>query len=137
MSTPCDCPLAGYCERHQRQKIGRIYELCRTDIRYFDLWERQANETPDNAKIARRARVKQAAQRTQRLIDWLKFFRLTQDAGLGDTAQRLSSIAVRSPDAKAAIARLMAQCNCKPVDAVARLNAEHPYPANTRNLGGS
>lgn len=83
------------------------------------------------------AKVEENKARTQRLIGWLTFFRLPGDAGIGDTAHRLNKRSCKSPDAHALLTRLLSQCACQPADAVARLNAEHPYPAHTRNLGGS
>lgn len=91
--------------------------------------------TPEQQE--RQERVKQATERTQRLIGWLTFFRLPGDRGVGDTAKRLNMRSGKSSDAHALITRLLKQCSCTPADAVARLNAEYPYPANTRNLGGS
>jgi hypothetical protein len=82
-------------------------------------------------------RVSQSNARTQRLIGWLTFLRLPDDRGVGDTASRLLPTGKQSPYAGALIKRLLAQCACKPPDAVAKLNAEHPYPAQTRNRGGS
>lgn len=81
--------------------------------------------------------VEQRKARTQRLIGWLTFFRLPDDRGVGDTAKRLLPTGKQSPDAGALIKRLLAQCACKQVDAVARLNAEHPYPANNPTRGRS
>lgn len=83
------------------------------------------------------AKVEENKARTQRLIGWLTFFRHPGEAGVGDTAARLKQIATRSPDAHTLLERLLKRCACTPADAVAKLNAEHPYPANTRNLGGS
>lgn len=82
------------------------------------------------------AKVEENKARTQRLIGWLTFFRLPEDRGIGDTASRLKQAATHSPDAHALLKRLLAQCACQPADAVARLNEDHPYPANTRNLDG-
>lgn len=83
------------------------------------------------------AKVEETKARTQRLIGWLTFFRASDDRGVGDTASRLKSLVRPRSDAHYLIRRLLAQCACKPADAVARLNAEHPYPAHTRNRGGS
>lgn len=71
--------------------------------------------------------VEQRKARTLRVIGWLTFFRLPADRGVGDTARRLNMRSCKSPDAHAAIKRLLAQCACKQVDAVSRLNSEHPY----------
>ena len=40
--TGCVCKFAGWCERHQLTKVGRLYELCQNDQRYFDAWENGA-----------------------------------------------------------------------------------------------
>ena len=71
--------------------------------------------------------VEQRKARTLRLVGWLTFFRLPDERGVGDTAKRLLPTDRKSPDAHAAIKRLLAQCACKQVDAVSRLNSEHPY----------
>lgn len=38
---PCQCPNAGWCERHKRKKTGRIYELCQTRSDYRRLWDNE------------------------------------------------------------------------------------------------
>lgn len=76
-------------------------------------------------------RVSQSNARTQRLIGWLTFFRAPGERGIGDTALRMSQLAWRrSPTIKSLVDGLMKQCACKRLDAVSRLNKEHPY-ANT------
>lgn len=52
--TGCQCPVAGYCERHRIEKPGRLHELCQSDQRYFDRWE-ALKDTPA-------AKVRQAAR---------------------------------------------------------------------------
>lgn len=37
--TGCDCPLAGFCERHGVNKSPHLLHLCRTNDRYYDAWE--------------------------------------------------------------------------------------------------
>lgn len=91
--------------------------------------------TPEQQE--RQERVKQATERTQRLIGWLTFFRLPGDAGIGDTAHRLNKRSCKSPDAHALLTRLLTMCSCSRADAVVRLNKDHPYPAHTRSIGGS
>ncbi len=129
---------------------GRLRDLCRGyDDSGQPVGTRQQREkwkkyfqTDDGKQLAepksqRKERIREATERTKRLISWLTFFRMSHDRGIGDTAHRLNMRSCKSPDAHAAIKRLLAQCSCTTTDAVARLNAEHPYPANTRNLGGS
>ena len=83
------------------------------------------------------AKVEENKARTQRLIGWLTFLRLPDDRGVGDTAHRLNKRACKSPDAHAQLKRLLTMCSCSRSDAVAKLNAEHPYHAHTLNRGGS
>lgn len=37
--TPCECPLAGYCERHGVNKSAHLHKLCQNHIGYFAMWE--------------------------------------------------------------------------------------------------
>ena len=37
--TGCNCPMAGYCERHKVSKTPHLFNLCRTNDRYYDAWE--------------------------------------------------------------------------------------------------
>ena len=55
-NTPCECPLAGWCERHKMQKIGRLHHLCQTNIDYFNRWEHVTKQGP--SKRNTRAMVK-------------------------------------------------------------------------------
>lgn len=38
-TTKCECPLAGYCNRHQVQKTPHMHKLCGNHQGYFELWE--------------------------------------------------------------------------------------------------
>lgn len=38
-ATPCECPLAGFCERHGVQKSAHLHKLCQNHIGYFAMWE--------------------------------------------------------------------------------------------------
>lgn len=132
--TNCECPMAGYCKRHGFRKPAGLYTLCKTRKDYFDLWEAgygpgQAAQEPVMDRSARKKRVAEAVQRKKRLIGWLSFFRHESDRGIGDTAQRLIERAGTSPDAYAALHRLLKQCACRRRDAVAMLNSRHPYEA--------
>lgn len=132
---------------------GRLRDLCRghddagnlvSTKKKREAWQRyfHGGDEPPGKLLTlkqqeRAERIKQNAARTDRLIGWLTFFRHPSEAGIGDTASRLKQAATHSPDAHALLKRLLAQCACQPADAIARLNEDHPYPANTRNLGGS
>ena len=38
--TPCECPLAGFCNRHGIVKTTHYHKLCQNHIGYFDMWEK-------------------------------------------------------------------------------------------------
>lgn len=86
-----------------------------------------------DASRQRRDRVAKAVAKRARLIGWLQFFRLPSEDGIGDTAHRLNMRSCRHPDAHAELHRLLSQCSCERIDAVARLNREHPYSTPTEN----
>lgn len=131
---------------------GKLRDFCRghdddgnpvSTPKKREAWQRYFHGGEEQGKLLtldqqeRVALVEQRTARTQRLIGWLTFFRASDDRGVGDTASRLKSLVRPRSDAHYLIRRLLAQCACKPADAVARLNAEHPYPAHTRSIGGS
>lgn len=37
--TQCECPLAGFCNRHGVEKNSHLHKLCQTNDRYFQMWE--------------------------------------------------------------------------------------------------
>lgn len=37
--TQCECPIAGFCQRHQVEKPDGWWKLCQTRERYFAAWE--------------------------------------------------------------------------------------------------
>ena len=60
MANPhCECPVAGWCQRHQIEKIGRQYDLCRgtantadCGYKYWAAWETgQLGATAVNSPI--------------------------------------------------------------------------------------
>ena len=55
--TPCECPFAGWCERHRCHKPPAFHQLCRRQIEYFQAWEegrgprlRQDRDPADTSK---------------------------------------------------------------------------------------
>jgi hypothetical protein len=38
--TPCECAVAGWCARHQLNKVPHFHMLCKTNIGYFEQYER-------------------------------------------------------------------------------------------------
>jgi len=148
--TQCECPISGFCARHNLTKPDGWHKLCQTRESYYAAWEagrgpgqkakqvtkkrdrREQVVNQDGKKEARRKRIKLAVEQRQRLISWLKFFRAKADRGVGDTAARLQRQRKKSKpwvasDASKAIRCLLAHCSCSRVDAVARLNEQWPY----------
>jgi len=135
--TPCTCPLAGYCDRHQTEKNEHWHRLCQTHFGYYDAWERgrgpgQVRSVEE--REARRERVLAAAAQKNQLIGWLKLLGYLHptDLGIGDTAarvlkQRKKSRAWIADDARHAVNCLLKQCSCSRKDAVERLNQQYPY----------
>jgi hypothetical protein len=37
--TLCECPMAGYCERHGVTKSKHLHKLCKNHLGYFNMWE--------------------------------------------------------------------------------------------------
>tara|TARA_R100000152_G_C6693512_1_gene124561 strand:+ start:177 stop:623 length:447 start_codon:yes stop_codon:yes gene_type:complete len=48
--TECECPMAGYCERHGVQKSKHLHTLCQNHQGYFNMWEqcRGPNQNPND-----------------------------------------------------------------------------------------
>lgn len=48
--TECECPIAGYCNRHQVNKSAHLHKLCQNHIGYFNMWEecRGPNQNPND-----------------------------------------------------------------------------------------
>ncbi|HEY2250899.1 MAG TPA: hypothetical protein VGH74_07545 [Planctomycetaceae bacterium] len=46
-TTPCECPVAGYCARHKCDKGSHFHRLCKTSIQYFAQYENFATGLSD------------------------------------------------------------------------------------------
>ena len=128
----CTCQLAGWCDRHNMKKHATWHKLCQSHEDYREAWDAGRGPgqerkplTPEQA--AKKARIKEAVERQQRLIGWLSLLRHPGERGAGDTAQRMVAKRERPSDATAALERLLKQCSCSRVDAVARLNRDWPW----------
>ena len=78
------------------------------------------------AQADRKQRIDQAAARTKRLKAWIAFFRTDGERGLGDTVQRLKSLAGKRA-IKEDLRRIERICGCETSVAIQRLNEQHPY----------
>ena len=65
--TPCECPLAGWCERHGMEKRRRQHALCQSNLRYWHLWERgQGGATTQHAEKVERRQASERKSRSRR-----------------------------------------------------------------------
>lgn len=39
-ATPCECEESGFCARHQCHKVAHFHHLCRSNIGYFEQYEK-------------------------------------------------------------------------------------------------
>jgi hypothetical protein len=138
--TGCECPIAGFCHRHNIQKNEHWHRLCQTKPSYFQAWEQgrgpgqpieqqPADTLPADDRrtrlAARKASVAERKARSQRMIGWVMFFRHPGERGLGDTLQRLKSMAPKQ--LKIELAKMQKECACRTLDAVKMWNERHPY----------
>lgn len=52
MLTPCQCPVAGYCETHQRQMTEGLHRACRERKGYYETFQRTLKEQGGQPKPA-------------------------------------------------------------------------------------
>ena len=73
--TGCTCPPGeGFCQRHGIEKTEWWHELCRTNVEYFNAWERgEGPRWPDHDALARRVGLGDVVAR---LIGWATLGRL-------------------------------------------------------------
>ena len=124
--TGCECPMAGYCQRHKVTKGNGWHALCQTKESYFQAWENGTGpgQAPTSTKKQRRKQKEQDREKRQRLIEWLKWFRMDSDKGVGDTVERLLA-KVGGRKIKSLIESLGGSCGC--TNRQRWLNQRYPY----------
>lgn len=108
--TRCECPLAGYCERHGVKKNEALHRLCRENPEFFQAWEECRGPKQTEECIPSKSR------------------------GLGDTVAKVAKNVGLDKVAKA-VARVLGSsggCGCNKRQK--RLNELVPY--NTENKDG-
>ena len=135
----CQCQSHGFCPRRNAYVPRHQWRQCQAGrVEYVDMVisalqvkieyaDRKPRKLSTEEKEQRRQRVIEATERKARLISWLKFFRIPEDRGIGDTVHRLMLRSCKSPDAHKQLENLLKQCNCRRVDAVTKLNTEWSY----------
>jgi hypothetical protein len=125
----CECPLAGWCERHQINKSNNWHRLCQTHQGYRQAWDEgrgPGQPVASSARNERRWRVIEKVRRNQRLRGWVAWFRHEDDAGVGDTLARVIKLAGKR-SIKRELCCMQRACGCKAEDATAALNEQYPY----------
>ena len=51
--TGCECPLAGFCNRHNMQKTPHMHKLCQNHQGYFDKWEKCQGPGQDQSQCSK------------------------------------------------------------------------------------
>jgi hypothetical protein len=129
MTTPCECPLAGWCERHKVSKGSNWHKLCQTRDNYRQAWDE--GRGPGQTKVVeereeRRKRVLERVAYSQRLRGWVTWFKQPTDEGIGDTLARVIKLSGKRA-IKKELCCMQRQCGCKVKDATAELNKQYPY----------
>lgn len=73
MSSECECPLAGYCERHKLAKGGHWHKLCQERDDYREKWDagRGPGQHNPELQIARELQRKTRFEKTRLLWEEL------------------------------------------------------------------
>lgn len=97
-SPPCECPLAGWCDRHHREKIGRLHELCQTRADYRAKWDKEAEGRRKGTFPPKQAAPPPskggAGTELKKLLSWLF---INESAGC-KCAQRAAKMDSKGPD---------------------------------------
>ena len=126
--TKCECPIAGFCQRHKMNKSEHWRYLCQEHENYFQAWEQGVGPGQDHAqnpqREARRLAVQEAVRLKKELVDWLTAQRIDGEKGVGDTAVRLVAEPIEQQEQ---ILRLIKMASCRTCDGTDRLNRDYPY----------
>lgn len=124
--TACECPLAGYCQRHGVKKRDGWHKLCQTRENYYQAWEdgRGPGQATEDTKSARKRTIDKLRVKKQRLVELLMWLRVDSDKGVGDTVERLLA-KVGGGKIKSLIESLGGSCGC--TDRQKWLNEQYPY----------
>lgn len=126
-----NCPVLGVSVTEQlRQLCSRNHEQAKRIAKAIKAGRDLPTKEVRHERL--KAKIEAATRRKQRLIGWLRFFRLPTDRGVGDTAARLRQQQPKSPvwvvkDATQAVKSLLSQCSCSRKEAVKKLNEQYPY----------
>lgn len=131
---PCQCPNAGYCERHRVLKSEHWHKLCQHDQKYFDAWEKGtgpgqfADVAPYEPGKALEAIPLAKWTSWARLIATM---RVAADIGVGDTFERLASW-MGGRKYKAILAKAGIPCGCGARKR--KWNTLYPYSMFSQNV---
>lgn len=134
-SEPCECPLSGWCNRHAMFKHEAWHGLCQKNADYRRAWDNgdgpgQPRQEQPSEREVRRLKVIKRTEETRRRKQWIAFFKIDSDTGLGDTAQRLLKACdgdTSKVELRKALRSMISACACGRKEAIKRLNSEMPY----------
>jgi hypothetical protein len=86
MSEPCQCPNAGWCQRHRMDKPLHLHKLCQSREDYRALWDRKAQQPATDKPQTPKP------QQTPSWVGIVSYFRTPEDTGVGDTVQRYAAM---------------------------------------------
>jgi hypothetical protein len=52
--TPCECPLAGHCSRHNVDKTPHWHKLCQNHMGYYNAWEKCIGPGQDQSQCGKK-----------------------------------------------------------------------------------
>ena len=102
--TPCECPLAGFCSKHNVEKTPHWHKLCQNHMGYYNAWEKCMGPGQDQSQCGKKE-VAQSPPETPHVHQPQKMPNLfTQAANLAKAATKhaLSGGANVSPEEKQA-----------------------------------
>jgi hypothetical protein len=118
MSERCECPNAGWCQRHRMSKPPHLHRLCQSREDYRSLWDRKAQQPVDG-----KAQTPKPPQ-TPSWVGIVSYFRSSEDTGVGDTVQRYAAM-LGGELFKAWAKRIGLPCQC--TQRQAEWNQRWPY----------
>ena len=108
---PCDCPLAGYCDRHKMDKTEILHQVCQNDADQREAWDKQIKE----GKSANGERMPSLIQRALSFARAnIRFIRMGFEMRSEEEVERIYNICAQCPTGKwDASNKVCTDCGCK------------------------
>ena len=147
--TPCPCKAKGdgpiFCDRHQCMKSPSLQSLCKTDLRYFELWEDGNGPMQDPINKAMTAKrnegfvLMEDPNKAPEKEGGYGFFMGDPDIpsesrGLGDTVAKITKATGIKKLTDTVFGALNKDCGCK--ERQSKLNKIFPYGKKKKKTKG-